>query len=114
MLLEDFLLLVWWLIRWGAVAACCLFGVVKCTNWYDARPETIAANAVEAAQEQRERTPHVIREADGCKVYAFKADDHTHFFTRCGETVTTERQYEVSHGKTHSTESETIVTKGNQ
>lgn len=42
-----------------------------------------------AERERREQTPHVIREADGCKVYAFKSGDRYHYFTRCPDSRTT-------------------------
>ena len=49
--------------------------------------------------ERREATPHVIREADGCKVYAFKAGEKYHFFTRCPNSKTaTEKAWEDCEG----------------
>lgn len=72
-----------------------------------------AAKADAAAR--AEATPHVIREADGCKVYAFRRDSRDHYFTRCGSTVTTESTYSVSCGKScSSTKTESIVTEGNR
>ncbi|MEX3764494.1 hypothetical protein [Paraburkholderia phenoliruptrix] len=71
---------------------------------------------VESDREARERadaTPHVIREADGCKVYAFKSGDW-HYFTRCGSTVTTERNWSERQGKQTVHKSETIVTEDNK
>lgn len=75
--------------------------------------------ARDRAQARADAMPHVIREADGCKVYAFMADDKWHYFTRCSDgTVTTERNWTESRrqGKQTITEnkSETIVTKGAQ
>jgi hypothetical protein len=68
----------------------------------------------DAAQALAERTPHVIREADGCKVYAFKGDGVYHYFTRCGSTVTTDHQYTESCGKKcTTTKTESITTEGN-
>jgi hypothetical protein len=65
------------------------------------------------AQERADATPHVIREADGCKVYAFKSGDW-HYFTRCSDgTVTTERNWSERQGKMNVHKSETIVTEGN-
>jgi hypothetical protein len=86
-----------------------VFGISSCqeTEWYK------ESKRQEAIQEQRDRTPHVIREADGCKVYAFKGDGW-HYFTRCGETVTTERTYQVKEGKTTKTKTETIATENNK
>lgn len=76
-------------------------------------------DAAREAQERADETPHVIREADGCKVYAFKSGDNWHYFTRCSDgSVTTERNWTESHqqGKQTVTEhkSETIVTEGNR
>jgi hypothetical protein len=51
------------------------------------------------AQDRADRTPHVIREADGCKVYAFKTGEW-HYFTRCpNSTVQTDRSYTENCGK---------------
>lgn len=73
-------------------------------------------------QEKKERqlimeTPHIIREADGCKVYEFIADGSTHYFTRCLDGATSiERTYEECRqiGKTRSCDqkSEIIKTEG--
>jgi hypothetical protein len=110
--LEDLL----GLLKWVVIIALCGFGVCKCTQWYDNLPSTKAADAAQAAQDLANRTPHVIREADGCKVYAFQAGDRDtyHYFTRCGDgTVTTERNYDERHGKTTEHKTESIVTQGN-
>jgi hypothetical protein len=51
------------------------------------------------AQERADATPHVIREADGCKVYAWKGDGW-HYFTKCpNSTVQTDRHYTEQCGK---------------
>lgn len=102
---------IWDAVKAISVIALCVFGVVKCTqsDWYQ------ASEREREAQERANATPHVIREADGCKVYAFKSGGDYHYFTRCGDTVTTDRSYAQSCGKgctRHKTE--TIVTKGNQ
>jgi hypothetical protein len=96
-----------------SLSAICLcgFGIYSCgeSNWYKTQERE------RDAREAAERTPHVIREADGCKVYAFKAGDATHFFTRCGDKVTTDRNYTTNCGKSctkHLTE--TIVTDANK
>jgi hypothetical protein len=72
-------------------------------------------NAAERdAQDRADATPHVIREADGCRVYAFKAGDW-HYFTRCNDGgVTTERRWTERQGKQTIRRSETIVTNGNR
>jgi hypothetical protein len=98
----------YWL-QWPIIIALCCFGVYKCDQWDKARPETIAAKKAEVAYEEAQRKPHVIREADGCKVYAFKADGRTHFFTRCPDSrTTTESSWTERHGKSTVTKTETI------
>jgi hypothetical protein len=94
----------YWL-QWPVIIALCCFGVYKCntSEWYK------ADQARDAAQARAEATPHVIREADGCKVYAFKAGDRTHYFTRCPDSKTsTESSWTERHGKSTVTKSETI------
>lgn len=84
-----------------------LFGLYKCQNSEFAEEN----RKIQAAQE----IPHVIREADGCKVYEFKSNGNNHYFTRCGETVSTDRDYTKSCGKgCVKHETETIVTNGNK
>lgn len=48
-----------------------------------------AEEAAKAARRRAEEAPHVIREADGCKVYAFLSGDRYHYFTRCPDSKTT-------------------------
>lgn len=69
-------------------------GVMSCQN-----TEFYKEYKKEQAQyEQQQETPHVIREADGCKVYAFKANDKMHYFTRCPDSKTsTETNHEECH-----------------
>lgn len=62
------------------------------------------------AQKIKESTPHIIREADGCKVYRFKSDERWHYYTRCADKTTTESSYTVRSGKTTRTETESITT----
>ncbi|HVM91357.1 MAG TPA: hypothetical protein VMT67_01025 [Terriglobales bacterium] len=91
----------------GAIVAVFAFGVKKCTDteWYQ------EGERQTAAQEAAERQPHVIREADGCKVYAFKANDSLHYFTRCSNsTVATERNWREQQGKRTVDKRETITT----
>jgi hypothetical protein len=88
-----------------------LFGIVKCTEteWWQ------ESERKKQAQEKADATPHVIREADGCKVYAFKSGGSYHYFTRCGSTVTTERTYTENCGKNCTRQkSEVIVTENNK
>jgi hypothetical protein len=88
-----------------------VFGIAKCqqSEWYQ------ASEREKRAQEKADATPHVIREADGCKVYAFKSGGTYHYFTRCGATVTTERIYAENCGKNCTKQkSEVIVTENNK
>jgi hypothetical protein len=105
----------WW--KWGdavkffGAVVVGLFGVKSCadSDWYQ---KQMSANA--AARTARE-TPHVIREKDGCKVYAFERDGRDHYFTRCGEVVTTETNWTQSCGKNCSKQvSDIIETRGNK
>jgi hypothetical protein len=102
--MKDFLILI-------ALCGAVIFGITSCeqSKWYQDSEKS------RREQERLDATPHVIREADGCKVYAFKSGDNWHYFTRCADgTVTTERNYSERHGKTTVHKSETIVTSGNR
>lgn len=59
-------------------------------------------------------TARVIREVDGCKVYAFKSTGNWHYFTRCANQTSTDttNTHTVSSGKTSRTVTDitTIVT----
>lgn len=60
------------------------------------------------------RVPEVIGQADGCTVYRF-VDRGTHYFTRCGETVTTTKNYNEYCGKACTRpKQEVITTEGNK
>ena len=89
-----------------AAAGLPLFGLYSCqqSEWWQAGERAIAE------RERRESTPHVVREADGCKVYAFKAQERYHYFTRCGSTTTTSSSWESCNtsGKVRSCEHEEI------
>lgn len=91
------------------LAGLTLFGIYSCTNSDWMREQ----DRQRAAKESADRQPRVIREADGCKVYAFKEGAHWHFFTRCPTSTTTERTYTQACGKTQCQElrSEVIVTE---
>jgi len=56
----------------------------------------------------------VVQELDGCKVYRFYDRDY-HYITRCGEKVTTQKNWDEYCGKacTHH-RTENITTEGNQ
>ncbi|CAG9229396.1 hypothetical protein [Burkholderia vietnamiensis] len=89
-----------------------VFGINRCTKseWYQ------AGERERAEQEKRDRTPHVIREADDCKVYAWKdGSDTYHYFTKCpNSTVQTDRTYTESCGKNCTRKKvESITTTSN-
>jgi hypothetical protein len=84
-----FLLLITWFV-----------GFIIYDTKFDA--EAIAARqaeeAAKAARRRAEETPHVVREADGCKVYAFLSGDRYHYFTRCPDSkTTTEASWDECH-----------------
>ena len=90
-----------------SIIAICLFGIVKCiqSDWFQAQEREKAAEIAEMA------TPKIVSKSDdGCVVYSFYTDT-THYFTRCGSTTTTDRQYTVHRGKSSQTETESIVTE---
>lgn len=92
-----------------AVLGVILFGVKSCTDsdWYQASERENAALAA------RKSKPHVVLEADGCKVYAFKSEGRYHYFTRCPDSATTtESSYTVTCGKNCTrVETETITAQ---
>ena len=77
----------------------------------EAVAERKAEKAKEAAQYRADQEPRVIREADGCKVYAFKDGERWHYFTRCPTTTTTDRNYTERSGKVTVHKTEQIVTE---
>lgn len=83
------------------------FGIVSCqeSEWYK------KSQVADAAQVQREETPHIIRRSpDGCAVYAFKAGDNYHYFTRCSSTTTTEHTISCNKNK-QCPKTEEIITE---
>lgn len=98
------------------VLAIITVGITSCnqSEWHQSSKRK--NDMIEAEQERRQATPHVIREADGCKVYQFKNAGYYHYFTRCkgSDVVTTEKIGSERCGKncTRRT-SEVITTKGN-
>jgi hypothetical protein len=89
-----------------------VFGIKSCseTEWY------IESKKREAAREAADQQPRVVREIDGCKVYAFKSGERWHYFTRCPDSrVSTDTNHTVTvkSGKSTSTKTETttIVTE---
>ena len=91
-----------------------MFGVIKaCRNTDSYKAE----QAEEARQAAADAKPHVIREADGCKVYAFKAGERFHYFTRCPDAKTsTDTNYEVctQSGKTRTCKPQTETIEVNK
>lgn len=83
-----------------------VLGIILGAKWLgEPSPEQRALDAV----------PRVVAEADGCTVYSFYRNSSWHYFTRCGETVTTTRHYTESCGKGCSRRrTEDIVTQENK
>lgn len=75
-------------------------------------PEEKAADKAEQHAKQVAReTPKVIREADGCQIYAFERNGREHYFTRCPATTSTETNWTENCGKNCTTrKQESIVT----
>ena len=66
-------------------------------------------------QRARDRVPAVVSSADGCTVYKFYDNGNWHYFTKCGGTVTTTKNYTESCGKNCSrSRTENMTTEGNQ
>ena len=103
--------------RWAMLGV--VVGIPTCTYRScfsdEALNERQVKRAAEQAQEALDAVPRVIREIDGCKVYAFKSQGMWHYFTRCPASTTTNRTYEQCHksGKTTVCENKTeqIVTE---
>lgn len=96
------------LLYWALVNDClgficfCLaivIGVSSCnrSDWYAEHSRKVEIE--NARTEAYNATPHVIREADGCKVYTFEAGDKWHYFTRCQANTVTESHHNESCGK---------------
>ena len=68
------------------------------------------------SDEQRaaDRVPAVVSSVDGCTVYKFYDNSTWHYFTKCGGTVTTTKNYTESCGKGCSrSRTENMTTEGN-
>lgn len=66
-------------------------------------------------QRAKDRVPAVVSSADGCTVYKFYDSSSWHYFTKCGGTVTTTKNYTESCGKGCSrSRTENMTTEGNQ
>jgi hypothetical protein len=70
-----------------------------------------AAAESDAREKVLKSAPYVIREADGCKVYTFWSEDRWHYFTKCGNSVTTDSSWTTRQGKRTITHTETIGTE---
>lgn len=80
---------------WGAIVV----GLWSLWHWRDTPEERAFKEAQVAAERRRRETPHVVREADGCKVYAFESGGRDHFFTRCPASTDTETTWTEYCGK---------------
>lgn len=91
---------------WETFAGFMLLGIaagLALWGYHEAKPQTAIDRAEErrqkAAKEEADKQPRVVREADGCKVYAFKSGDRWHYFTRCPNAHTvTDTAYEQCTG----------------
>jgi hypothetical protein len=83
------------IIIWVIVTGGVLFGMHSCDNsdWHKQHEKELQQTRI------RNETPHVVREVDGCKVYAFMIDDRYHYFTRCKAETTTESDHVEQCGK---------------
>lgn len=94
-----------------------LFVVLIWVMWFtrDSPAEAAVKDARKATERLARETPHVVREADGCKVYAFERHGRDHYFTRCPATTDTETNWKESCGKNCTRhKSENIVTENAQ
>lgn len=83
----------------------------SCWHWWPTPEEQAAYDARKAAEQRARETPHVVREADGCKVYAFERDGRDHYFTRCPASTDTETTWTERCGKNCTRQkSENVVT----
>ena len=66
-------------------------------------------------QRAKDRVPAVVSSADDCTVYKFYDNGSWHYFTKCGGTVTTTKNYTENCGKGCSrSRTESMTTEGNQ
>lgn len=103
------------LLFWLLVAAATAFGVSSCLDAVDHSKWMVERKARAEAEQRSRTTPHVVREADGCKVYAFERGGRDHYFTRCPASRTvTEGSWEECHqsGKVRSCEIKTESIDG--
>jgi hypothetical protein len=89
-----------------------VWGVVSCTtseSWQESR-------RLDEIERQKRMTPHVIKEFDGCKLYAFERQGRDHYITRCPSSkTTTDKNYTENCGKSCTRNLvETIETQDGQ
>lgn len=109
--LVEFISTIYFLIKtalWVIVPIVILFGIIKgCSSlpYFEERQKQADI------KRKIEETPHVIREVDDCKVYAFKVNQHYHYFTRCPKDTTTDTTIEERHNKRTEYRIDQIVTE---
>jgi len=65
-------------------------------------------------QQAQQRKPQVVQEIDGCKIYRFY-DGNYHYVTRCGDKVTTQKNWSEYCGKACTRrKTEELITEDNQ
>lgn len=79
------------------------------TNGTDFRQREAEQGQQKLAARMARETPHVVKEVDGCKVYAFEHDRHTQFFVRCQNSTSTQSNWSERSGKTTQHKSSTIA-----
>lgn len=87
----------------GALLAAVAAALFAAWGFHEADPATELKRAERERQkeeaERQDMIPRVVREADGCQVYAFKATGRWHYFTRCPYAGTvTDTAYEHCEG----------------
>lgn len=72
-----------------------VFGISSCqeSEWYKNNER------MQEEKRREERTPRLVSEKDGCKVYTFKGGDQWHYFTRCQQTTVTDTAIRKTCGK---------------
>lgn len=104
---------------WADLGTYLFWGVIVCVfwamwHWRDTPEEKALYAAQQAAERLKRETPHVIREADGCKVYAFESGGRDHFFTRCPASTDTETTWTENCGKGCRKEMSDHIVQGNK
>ena len=96
------------LIQW-VIGLSLILAIVKCndSDWYKAQKHR------DEVREAQEATPRIIRNTiDGCTVYTFKDSGNWHYFIRCANTTTTEKNWTENCGKNCTrNRQETIITQ---